>query len=186
MTILIIGMSFILIWFGTTFFILRYIKILKNDLLKKFSDTEKQSKGDEKKEGRPFDSIKCYNPKDLLNLIQHEYPQVIALVLAHLEPVKSSVILQNLPHELQSDISQRIATLDQVRPEITREIERVLEKKLSMLPGESYFTAGGVDSIVKILNHVDRDSKCQIINELKEKDPELAKMIKNSHHSITQ
>jgi flagellar motor switch protein FliG len=185
MTILIIGMSFILIWFGTTFFILRYINILKDDLLKKFFDTEKQSKGDEKKEGRPFDYIKGYNPKDLLNFIQQEHPQVIALVLAYLEPVKASVILQNLPHDLQSDISRRIATLDRVSPEITREIERVLEKKLSMLPGESSFTAGGVDSIVEILNHVDCDSKDQIIKEFKEKDPELAKMIKNSHHSIT-
>jgi len=63
---------------------------------KKFSDTEKQSKGEDKKEGRPFDYIKGYNPKDLLNLIQNEHPQVIALVLAHLEPVKASVILQNL------------------------------------------------------------------------------------------
>jgi len=113
-----------------------------------------------------------------LNFIQQEHPQIIALVLAHLEPQKASIILQNLPHELQSDVSRRIATMDRVSHEIIREIERTLENKLSTLSSEDYSAAGGVESIAEILNLVDRASEKQIIEALEEEDPELAEEIK--------
>jgi len=182
MTVIIMGISFFLIWLGTIFFIFRYIKILKNDLLMKFSDTEKPS---EKKSEyipeeivyKPFDYIKGVNPGDLLNFIQQEHPQVIALVLAHLEPNKASVILQNLPCDVQGDVFRRIATLDMVRPEVIREIERVLEKKLATLSSEGYSVPGGIESVVEVFKYVDLDSKNQIIKELENEDPELAEMI---------
>jgi len=178
-----IVISFILIWLGTTFFIVRYIKKLKDDLLGRFSDTEKPPEEKDEYEEYianqipPFDFIKRVDPSHILNFIQQEHPQVIALVLAHLETDKASVILQNLPHEVQSDVSRRIATMDRVAPEILREIERVLEKKLSTLSSEDYIPAGGVESITEILNHADRDSKNQIMKELEDEDPELAEVI---------
>jgi flagellar motor switch protein FliG len=127
---------------------------------------------------RPFDFIRRTDPAHLLNFIQQEHPQTIALILAYLEPNKASVILQNLPTELQSDVSRRIATMDRTSPEVLREVERVLEKKLSTLSSEDYTTAGGVDSIVEILNLVDRTSEKQIIEALEDEDPELAEEIK--------
>jgi len=99
--------------------------------------------------------------------------------LAHLEANKASAILQNLPRELQGDVSRRIAAMDRVSPEITREIEQVLEKKLSTLSGENYIVSGGVESIAKILNHVDRNSRDQITEAIDDEDPELAEAIKN-------
>jgi flagellar motor switch protein FliG len=108
---------------------------------------------------RPFDFIRRTDPAHLLNFIQQEHPQTIALILAYLEPNKASVILQNLPHEVQSDVARRIATMDRTSPEVLREVERVLEKKLSTLSSEDYTTAGGVESIVEILNLVDRASE---------------------------
>jgi len=185
MSIIIIVISFTLIWLGTTFFIVRYIKKIRDDLLGRFSDTEKPP--EEKSEyeeyfenqrvAKPFDFVKRAEPDHLLNFIQQEHPQVIALVLAHLETDKASVILQNLPHEVQSDVSRRIATMDRVSPEILREIERILEKKLSTLSSEDYIAAGGVESITEILNHADRDSKNQIMKELEDEDLELAEVI---------
>jgi flagellar motor switch protein FliG len=127
---------------------------------------------------RPFDFIRRTDPAHLLNFIQQEHPQTIALILAYLEPNKASVILQNLPNEVQSDVSRRIATMDRTSPEVLREVERVLEKKLSTLSSEDYTTAGGVDSIVEILNLVDRASEKQIIEALEDEDPELAEEIK--------
>jgi len=127
---------------------------------------------------RPFDFIRRTDPAHLLNFIQQEHPQTIALILAYLEPNKASFILQNLPHEVQSDVARRIATMDRTSPEVLREVERVLEKKLSSLSSEDYTAAGGVESIVEILNMVDRASEKQIIEALEDEDPELAEEIK--------
>ncbi len=127
---------------------------------------------------RPFDFIRRTDPAHLLNFIQQEHPQTIALILAYLEPQKASVILGSLPHEIQSDVAKRIATMDRTSPEILREVERVLEKKLSTLSSEDYTAAGGVESIVDILNLVDRSTEKTIIESLEEDDPELAEEIK--------
>ncbi|MDR2467588.1 MAG: flagellar motor switch protein FliG [Spirochaetaceae bacterium] len=127
---------------------------------------------------RPFDFIRRTDPSHLLNFIQQELPQTIALILAYLEPNKASVILQNLPHEVQAEVARRIAIMDRTSPEVLREVERVLEKKLSTLSSEDYTTAGGVGSVVEILNLVDRSSEKQIIEALEEEDPELAEEIK--------
>ncbi|GMO44105.1 MAG: flagellar motor switch protein FliG [Termitinemataceae bacterium] len=127
---------------------------------------------------RPFDFIRRTDPAHLLNFIQQELPQTIALILAYLEPAKASIILQNLPHEVQSEVARRIAIMDRTSPEVLREVERVLEKKLSTLSSEDYTAAGGVGSIVEILNLVDRSSEKQIIEALEEEDPELAEEIK--------
>ena len=127
---------------------------------------------------RPFDFIRRTDPAHLLNFIQQEHPQTIALILAYLDPSKASVILQNLPVEIQSDVARRIATMDRTSPDVLREVERVLEKKLSTLSSEDYTAAGGVESIVEILNLVDRSSEKSIIESLEEDDAELAEEIK--------
>ena len=127
---------------------------------------------------RPFDFIRRTDPAHLLNFIQQEHPQTIALILAYLEPQKASIILGSLPHEIQSDVAKRIATMDRTSPEVLREVERVLEKKLSTLSSEDYTAAGGVESIVEILNMVDRSTEKTIVESLEEDDPELAEEIK--------
>ncbi len=127
---------------------------------------------------RPFDFIRRTDPAHLLNFIQQEYPQTIALILAYLEPGKAAVILQNLPEEMQPEVSKRLATMDRTSPDVLREVERVLEKKLSTLSSEDYTSAGGVESIVEILNLVDRSSEKAIIESLEEEDPDLAEEIK--------
>jgi flagellar motor switch protein FliG len=127
---------------------------------------------------RPFDFIRRTDPAHLLNFIQQEHPQTIALILAYLEPQKASIILGSLGHEAQSDVAKRIAIMDQVSPETLREVERVLEKKLSTISQEDYTAAGGVENIVEILNLVDRSTEKAIIESLEEEDPELAEEIK--------
>jgi flagellar motor switch protein FliG len=93
---------------------------------------------------RPFDFIRRTDPSHLLNFIQGEHPQTIALILAYLEPNKSSVILGSLPDDIQADVAKRIATMDRTTPDVLREVERVLEKKLSTLASEDYTAAGGL------------------------------------------
>ncbi|OQX29018.1 MAG: flagellar motor switch protein FliG [Spirochaeta sp. LUC14_002_19_P3] len=127
---------------------------------------------------RPFDFIRRTDPANLLNLIQQEHPQTIALILAYLEPIKASQIIAQLPPEKQSNVAKRIATMDRTSPEILREVERVLDKKLASLSQEDYTVAGGVENIVDILNLADRTTEKSIIESLEEEDPELAEEIK--------
>ncbi len=127
---------------------------------------------------RPFDFVRRQDPSQLLNFIQNEHPQTIALILSYLDPPKSALILSSLPHQIQADVSRRIAKMDRTSPEVLREVERVLERKLSTLSNEDYTSAGGVEAIVEVLNNVDRGTEKSIIEALEEEDPELAEEIK--------
>jgi flagellar motor switch protein FliG len=127
---------------------------------------------------RPFDSIRKTEPSQLLNFIQGEHPQTIALVLAYLNPSKASQILSALSPEIQSDVAKRIAVMDRTSPEIIKEVESVLEKKLSSVAANEYASAGGVQSIVDVLNQVDRGTEKNILDKLEENDPELVEEIK--------
>lgn len=101
------------------------------------------------------------------------------MILSYLDPNKAASILSALPHTIQAEVAKRIATMDRVSPDVLREVERVLERKLSTLASEDYTTAGGIDSVVEILNNVDRGTEKTIIEALEEEDPELAEEIKN-------
>lgn len=127
---------------------------------------------------RPFDFIRRTDPSHLLNFIQGEHPQTIALILAYLDPQKSAQILSGLSHQVQADVARRIAQMDRTSPDVLREVERVLERKLSTLASEDFTSAGGIDSIVEVLNNVDRGTEKIIIEALEEEDPELAEEIK--------
>ena len=127
---------------------------------------------------RPFDFIRRTDPSHLLNFIQGEHPQTIALILAYLDAAKAAQILSGLSHQIQADVAKRIATMDRTSPDVLREVERVLERKLSTLASEDYTSAGGIDSIVEVLNQVDRGTEKIIIEALEEEDPELAEEIK--------
>ncbi|MBN1532251.1 MAG: flagellar motor switch protein FliG [Spirochaetes bacterium] len=127
---------------------------------------------------RPFDFIRRTDPSHLLNFIQGEHPQTIALILAYLDPQKAALILSGLSHQIQADVAKRIAQMDRTSPDVLREVERVLERKLSTLASEDFTSAGGIDSIVEVLNNVDRGTEKIIIEALEEEDPELAEEIK--------
>ncbi|MDR3237740.1 MAG: flagellar motor switch protein FliG [Spirochaetia bacterium] len=127
---------------------------------------------------RPFDFIRRTDPSHLLNFIQGEHPQTIALILAYLDPQKAALILAGLNHQIQADVARRIAVMDRTSPDVLREVERVLERKLSTLASEDFTSAGGVDAIVEVLNNVDRSTEKVIIEALEEEDPELAEEIK--------
>lgn len=127
---------------------------------------------------KPFDFARKADPSQLLNYIQNEHPQTIALILAYLSSSQSAQILSALPQGKQSEVAQRIATMDRTSPEIIREVEMVLERKLSSLVNQDYTTAGGIQSIVDILNSVDRGTEKNIMDTLEIQDIELAEEIR--------
>lgn len=127
---------------------------------------------------RPFDFVRRQDPSQLLNFIQNEHPQTISLILSYLDSNKAASILSALPHQIQSDVARRIAKMDRTSPEVLREVERVLERKLSTLSNEDYTMAGGIEAVVEVINNVDRGTEKSIIEALEEEDPELAEEIK--------
>lgn len=126
---------------------------------------------------RPFDFARKTEPSQLFNFIQNEHPQTIALIMSYLHPEQAGAILSALPATQQVEVAKRIATMDRTSPEVLKEIETVLEKRLSSFVLQDY-NAGGVETAVAILNRVDRGTEKTIIESLEEEDPELAEEIK--------
>ena len=127
---------------------------------------------------KPFEFARKTDPQHLINLLQSEHPQTIALVLAHLEAKKASEILAQLPVEMQTNIAKRIATMNRTTPEVIRDVESILERKLSTFDSEDITAVGGVGSVAEILNLADHTTERSIIENLEEEDPELAEEIK--------
>ena len=152
------------------------------DLLEKALGTEKAqdviSKLTASLQVRPFEFIRKTDPAQLLNFIQDEHPQTIALILSYLPAGQASTIVSALPLEKQADVAKRIAKMDRTSPDVIKEVERVLERKLSSLVNQDYTIVGGVDAIVDILNTVDRGTEKHIMENLEIEEPELADEIR--------
>ncbi|MGY0691556.1 flagellar motor switch protein FliG [Virgibacillus sp. FSP13] len=127
---------------------------------------------------RPFDFARKADPQQVLNFIQNEHPQTIALVLSYLDAEQAGQILSELPQEMQADIAKRIATMDSTSPEIINQVEQVLERNISSALTEDYTQTGGISAVVEVLNGVDRSTERTILDALEIQDPELADEIK--------
>ncbi|MEK3855117.1 flagellar motor switch protein FliG [Cytobacillus sp. FSL H8-0458] len=127
---------------------------------------------------RPFDFARKADPAQILNFIQNEHPQTISLILSYLDPAQAGQILSELPQEMQADIARRIAVMDSTSPEIINEVEQILERKLSSTVTQDYTQTGGIESVVDVLNGVDRATERTILDALEIQDPELAEEIK--------
>ncbi len=127
---------------------------------------------------RPFEFVRKTDASQLLNFIQDEHPQTIALILAYLPSGQAANIVASLPPEKQADVAKRIAVMDRTSPDVIKEVERVLERKLSSLVNQDYTIIGGVDAIVDILNTVDRGTEKHIMENLEIDEPELADEIR--------
>ncbi len=127
---------------------------------------------------KPFEFVRKTDASQLLNFIQDEHPQTIALIMSYLSPAQSSMILSALPPERQAGVAKRIAIMDRTSPDVIKEVEKVLESKLSSLVNQDYTIIGGVDAVVEILNSVDRGTEKHIMETLEIEEPELADEIR--------
>ena len=127
---------------------------------------------------RPFEFVRKTDASQLLNFIQDEHPQTIALILSYLSSNQASAIISALAPDKQTDVAKRIAQMDRTSPDVIKEVEKVLEQKLASLVNQDYTIVGGVDSIVDILNTVDRGTEKHIMGSLEIEDPELADEIR--------
>lgn len=152
------------------------------DLLEKALGTEKAmdviGKLTASLQVKPFEFVRKTDASQLINFIQEEHPQTIALILSYLSPVQASTIISALPSERQADVARRIAVMDRTSPDVIKEVEKVLESKLASLVNQDYTIIGGVDAVVEILNIVDRGTERHIMETLEIEEPELADEIR--------
>lgn len=134
---------------------------------------------DERRENN-LKAIQSIQPDLLIQLIQNEHPQTIALIIAHLKPHMASEVMALLPDALKSDVAYRIANLDKVASGMLEEIDQTFEEILANKETPSTQKAGGVPRLAEILNMIDGTSAEQIIEEIEENDPELAEEIRQN------
>ena len=129
---------------------------------------------------RPFAIARKADAHQLLNVILYEQPQTIALILCYLQADKAAQVLAELPEDIQSEVAYRIATMSNTSPMVVKEIEKVLESKLSSVVRSEVTILGGIETLVDILNQVDRTTEKNITESLEREDSELADIIKSS------
>ena len=117
-------------------------------------------------------------PDQIAPFISHKHPQSIALILSHLEADQASGILGQLPERLQSDVAYRIATVENITPNVLKEIEESLESSLrDMLGGNQ--DAGGPKVVADILNLTGSSVEKSVLDNMDDQDPEVAESVRN-------
>jgi flagellar motor switch protein FliG len=122
----------------------------------------------------PFEFLRRTDASMILNVLSNEHPQTMALIMAYLPTDSAGQVLSALPPEQQSEVAMRLALMDRTNPEVIREIELVLERKLSSVINQDFTSAGGVKALVEVLGKVDRPTEKTILESLEEQSPELA------------
>lgn len=153
-----------------------------HEVLKKTFGTKEAlnvvSKLKEELEQRPLAIARRVPPSQLFTYIQNEHPQVIAIVLAHIEPEKAALILQDLTSDMQIDVSTRIAQMDKVSIDFVREIEAALEQRLSSLSKTDIIEVGGDKGLADIINRANRSTEKTILEYFENMDTSLAERVK--------
>src|SRR3954453_24089097 len=129
-------------------------------------------------EATPFGFLRNVDSQNLLTYIIDEHPQTIALIMSHLPANIGAEILAGLPEGRRLSVVRRVATMGRTNPEIIREVEKGLERRMSSVMSQSFEGAGGVGAVAEMLNVSDRATERALMDSLKEEDPELVEEIR--------
>jgi flagellar motor switch protein FliG len=126
-----------------------------------------------------FEAIDRLNPVQLSQFIQNEHPQTIALILAHLAPASSAVLLEALPEDIQADVAVRMSSLESISPDIIKGISTVLEEKLKPVGTYAHNQAyGGIRAVAELLNKMGRRRSRAVLEKIDAEKPEVANSIR--------
>jgi flagellar motor switch protein FliG len=142
-----------------------------NEILEKLTDSLQV---------RPFEFVRKASVTQIVHLISNENPQTIALLLSYLEPSKAAQVLVELPGNVQVDVVARMANMESVAPEFIREAENVMEQRLEQMGSSDQTAVGGLNSVVEMINCVDRGTERNILETLDMTDVDLADAIRKN------
>jgi flagellar motor switch protein FliG len=152
------------------------------DVLERAVGTEKAkeilSRLGRRPSSRPFEQVRSLDPAQLLQILQSEHPQTIALVISHLSATNAAIILSGLSPVIQADVAWRVASMGATLPDIAHQVEQVIIDRLESVEAQDVTTVGGALAMVEILNHADRSTERTILEGLSASDPALADAIK--------
>lgn len=126
-----------------------------------------------------FTGLERADPQQLSKFIQSEHPQTIALILAHLKPTQAAELLNSLPEDLRVDVISRMASLEEISPEVISRISQVIEQRLKSLGGSAHESYGGVRAVAELLNRIDRSVSQTVLEAIEGQSPDLAVSIRN-------
>jgi len=130
-------------------------------------------------ESASFDALQKADPQQLAKFIHSEHPQTIALVLSHLNPSQAAALLFSLPSELRSGVALRMASLDQISPEVITKIAGIIGQKLRALGEVSRESYGGIKAVAEMMNRMDSSTSKEVMDHIEESDPNLAETIRH-------
>jgi len=126
-----------------------------------------------------FTSLERANPQQLSKFIQNEHPQTIALILAHLNASQAAELISSLPEALRSDVAMRMASLQEISPEVVRRISLILEQKLEALGSFATEAYGGVRAVAELFNRMERNVGRTVLEKIETENPQLAASIRD-------
>jgi len=131
-------------------------------------------------QSRPFNFFMKGDPKALLSLLQHERPQVIALIMSYMDAEQAAKVLEQLPETKRIPTVEAMANMDRVSPEAIAIVEEEMKRKFAtIITSEDNMNLGGIDFVADIMNNVDRSSERRIFEELDKTNPDLCQSIKD-------
>ena len=129
-------------------------------------------------ERRPFEFLRRTPPEQIFVFLKNESPQTIALVIANLHTTLAASVLALLEPEDQAEVARRVAKMSETRPEVVSQVESVMKQKLSNVIAQEYAAAGGVKALADILNHSDRSTERNVLDELAKSEAPLAEEVR--------
>jgi flagellar motor switch protein FliG len=126
-----------------------------------------------------FASLERVNPQQLSKFILGEHPQTVALILAHLNPSNAAQLISQLPDEMRADVLMRMATLEDIPPEVINRISGVIDQRLKAFGGPSHEQRGGVRAVAELCNRLDRGVSRPALEHIETNSPDMAVAIRN-------
>jgi len=126
-----------------------------------------------------FYMLRNVDPNQIIPFLSKEHPQTIALILSQLDSNQAAGVLNGLPEEMQADVAYRIAQMDNISPQILRELEDVLAQELQAIMSGQITEIGGPKTVAEILNSTGRSTEKAVLERLDAQDPELAEEVRN-------
>ncbi len=132
------------------------------------------------RESSGIDALQWMDPRTVSEVIRDEHPQIVATILAHLNPEQAAGVIQQFPSEVQSEVALRIAQLEEVPETALQELDAIVEKQTKEAAALRTAKIGGIRTAADIINFLDPETEAAILEAIKAQDESLGDRIKDS------
>jgi flagellar motor switch protein FliG len=132
-----------------------------------------------RKDAEDFAALQKADPQQLAKFVMNEHPQTIALIVSQLSPTQGAALVTSLPQEIRAEVTLRMASLDQISPEIIGKIASIVHQRLTGLGQLSRQSYGGVKAVAELLNRLDSGVSKEILETIGQQDGPLTEQIRH-------